>query len=106
MSTKLALVRYKEGEAIYTTVLDAERQQLRVETSLTNAQGEVAKSLIALYRSLGGGWQIRGCNDILPNYIKQQMAERTDWGNLLKQKNHQMPNTQLDVLKQLYLPNW
>src|SRR4029078_1098824 len=35
-STRLALIRYKEGESDYTTVLDAERQQLQVEKQLTN----------------------------------------------------------------------
>ncbi|STX49893.1 outer membrane efflux protein [Legionella hackeliae] len=80
VSTKLALTRYKEGEANYTTVLDVERQQLRVQTSLTNTQGEVDQALIALYRALGGGWQIRCCNDVVPNHIKQEMAARTNWG--------------------------
>jgi outer membrane protein TolC len=105
-STKLALVRYKEGEAIYTTVLDAERQQLRVQTSLTSAKGEVAKSLVNLYRSLGGGWQIRACNDIVPQQVKAEMAARTNWGNLLQQWNHQYRLNNEQRLEQLYLPTW
>lgn len=105
-STKLALIRYREGEAIYTTVLDAERQQLRVQKSLTNAQGDAALALIGLYRALGGGWQIRGCNDVVPGSIKAQMAARTNWGNLLQKKNHQRPVSKSQKFKQLYLPNW
>ncbi len=105
-STKLALVRYKEGEAIYTTVLNVEQQQLRVQTSLTNAKGETAQSLVALYRALGGGWQIRNGNDIVSNQIKNQMAERTNWGTLLQQSNHQKPKTKQQEIKQLYLPTW
>ncbi|WP_058441294.1 efflux transporter outer membrane subunit [Legionella brunensis] len=106
VSTKLALVRYREGEANYTTVIDVERQQLRVQTSLANAQGEVAQALVALYRSLGGGWQIRGCNDIVPKHIKQEMAARTNWGSLLKETNHMPPATNKQRIKQLYLPTW
>ncbi|KTD20212.1 outer membrane efflux protein [Legionella lansingensis] len=105
-TTKLALVRYKEGQSSYTVVLDAEQQQLRVQTSLTNAKGEIAQALVALYRALGGGWQIRGGNDIVPEHIKAEMAARTNWGNLLKQKNHIPPATKRERLKQLYLPNW
>lgn len=105
-STKLALVRYKEGEAIYTTVLDAERQQLRIQTSLTNAKGDISQALVALYRALGGGWQMRGCNDIVPDHIKKEMAARTNWGSLLKQQNHLPPATSGQRTKQLYLPNW
>ena len=105
-STKLAIIRYKEGENDYTTVLDAERQQLRVQTSLTTAQGAIPQALVALYRALGGGWQIRNGNDIVPGQIKAEMAARTNWGCLLKQKNHQPPDSDWERIKQLYLPNW
>ncbi|AHE67050.1 efflux transporter, outer membrane factor OMF lipoprotein, NodT family [Legionella oakridgensis ATCC 33761 = DSM 21215] len=105
-STRLALIRYKEGEADYTTVLDVERQQLQVQTSLTTAKGDVSQALVALYRALGGGWQIRGCNDIVPQQIKKEMATRTNWGNLLQQQNHMPPTTNEQRIKQLYLPSW
>ncbi|HBI22148.1 MAG TPA: transporter, partial [Legionella sp.] len=64
-ATQLTLIRYREGESDYTTVLYAEQQQLRVQRSLVNAQGEVPLALVALYRTLGGGWQIRNGNDIV-----------------------------------------
>lgn len=105
-STKLALIRYKEGETNFTTVIDVEQQQLRVQTSLVKAQGDVPLALVALYRSLGGGWQIRNGHDVVPMHIKDEMAARTNWGNLLKQQNHQVPATKGQKIKQLYLPNW
>ena len=105
-STKISLIRYKEGETDYTTVLQVEQQQLRVQTSLVKAQGEVPLALVALYRALGGGWQIRKCNDIVPTQIKKDMAARTNWGVLLKQKNHVPPETDWNRIKQLYLPSW
>jgi NodT family efflux transporter outer membrane factor (OMF) lipoprotein len=105
-STRLSLIRYREGEADYTTVLDVEQQQLRVQTSLENAKGGVALALVSLYRALGGGWQIRNGNDIVSNQTKMQMAARTNWGGLLKQQNHQAPQTQAEKLKQMYLPDW
>ena len=105
-ATQLAIIRYREGESDFTPVLDAERQQLSVQKSLTTAQGEIPKALVALYRSLGGGWQIRQCNDIVPESVKKEMAARTNWGNLLQQKNHQPPKTKLDQLEAIYLPNW
>lgn len=105
-STQLALIRYREGESDYTPVLDSERQQLKVQTSLTNAQGDIPKALVALYRSLGGGWQIRQCNDIVPDALKKQMAQRTNWGNLLKQQNHQPPATKRQQTRERMIPNW
>ena len=105
-STKLALIRYKEGEADYTTVLDVERQELRVQTSLTNATGDISQALVALYRALGGGWQIHDGNDIVPREMKNEMAARTNWGSLLKQQNHEPPTDSWQEIKQLYLPSW
>ncbi len=105
-ATKLTLIRYKEGEIDYTGVLYAEQQQLRVQTSLANAQGDVPQALVALYRALGGGWQIRNGNDIVPKQIKEDMAARTNWGNLLNQQQHQPPATKKQKIEQLYLPSW
>lgn len=105
-STTISLVRYKEGETDYTTVLQVEQQQLRVQTSLVKAQGEVPQALVALYRAMGGGWEIRKCNDIVPTQIKKDMAARTNWGVLLKQQNHVPPETDWNRFKQLYLPSW
>lgn len=105
-STKLALIRYRQGEATYTTVVDVERQELRVQSSLINARGEVAQALIALYRALGGGWQIRCGKDVIPQQVKAEMAARTNWGNLLEPQHHLPPVTSSQKIKQLYLPNW
>jgi NodT family efflux transporter outer membrane factor (OMF) lipoprotein len=105
-TTELALIRYKSGETDYTTVLDAEKDQLSVQTSLTNAQGSIPQGLISLYRALGGGWQIRQGHDVVPASIKQEMGERTDWGNLLNQDNHEAPTTKEEKIEQTYLPSW
>ncbi len=105
-STKLSLTRYREGESDYTPVLDSERQQLQVQTSLINAKGDIPKALVALYRSLGGGWQLHGCNDIVPLGIKREMAARTNWGTLLKQQKHEPAATKAQRTKERYLPTW
>ena len=105
-SLQLALIRYKEGETDFTPVLNAEQQQLSVQTSLVNAQGTIPQALVALYRALGGGWDIRGCDDVVSQQIKTEMAARTNWGGLLKQQNHQPPATRKQKIKELYLPKW
>lgn len=103
---KLALIRYKEGESDFTPVLNAEQQQLRIQSSLTTAQGEIPLALVALFRSLGGGWEIRDGDDVIPDNIKCEMLNRTDWGTLLKQQNHEEPDNEWESFKQHYLPNW
>ena len=81
-STELAIVRYKEGASDYTTVLTAEQQQLQVEDALASAQGGVPLALVSVYRALGGGWQLREGQDLLPAPIRQEMKARTYWGGL------------------------
>ena len=105
-STKLSLTRYREGESDYTPVLDSQRQQLQVQLSLIDAKGDIPKALVALYRSLGGGWQLHGCNDIVPPGIKKDMAARTNWGTLLKQQKHEPARTIAQRTKERYLPTW
>ncbi len=103
---RLTIIRYKEGETDFTPVLNAEQQQLRIQTSLVNAQGDIPQALVALYRSLGGGWEIRNGNDVVPEYLKREMGARTNWGSLLAQQNHQAPMSKWQSVKQLYLPKW
>lgn len=95
-----------EGETDFTPVLNAEQQQLSVQISLVTAQASIPQSLITLYRSLGGGWQIRGNNDLIDPQLKAAMAARTNWGTILEQQNHMAPTTKKQQFKQLYLPKW
>ncbi|WP_241969566.1 TolC family protein [Legionella sainthelensi] len=103
---KLAIIRYMEGETDFTPVLNAEQQQLSVQTSLVSAQANIPDALVSLYRALGGGWEIRGGNDVVPQQIKAEMATRTNWGSLIKEKNHMAPRSKKEKIKELYLPNW
>ena len=105
-STRLSMIRYREGQSDFTPVLQSEIQELNVQLSLANSQGNIPKAMVALYRSLGGGWQIRNGNDIVPKEVKQEMAARTNWGKLLQQPNHEPPKSKTQQLKQLYIPEW
>ena len=87
-STKLAMVRYMEGQTDYTTVLTAEEKQLSVENSYASTQGNTVLGVVATYRALGGGWQIRCGRDVISDAVKKQMADRTNWGKMLTPKNH------------------
>ena len=40
-------------------------------------------NLVSLYRALGGGWELRAGSDFVPDLIKTQMRERTNWGDML-----------------------
>ncbi|HYC09682.1 MAG TPA: efflux transporter outer membrane subunit [Steroidobacteraceae bacterium] len=81
-TTELAIVRYKEGAADYTTVLTAQQLQLQIEQALASARGAVPLALVSVYRALGGGWQLRAGQQLLPQGTRKEMKERTNWGHL------------------------
>jgi NodT family efflux transporter outer membrane factor (OMF) lipoprotein len=81
-TTELAIVRYKEGATDYTTVLTAQQLQLEIEQSLASARGDVPLALVSVYRALGGGWQLRERQQLLPAGTRKEMKARTNWGRL------------------------
>jgi len=81
-TTQLAFVRYKEGAADYTTVLTSLQLELQVEDGLASARGAVPLALVSVYRALGGGWQLREGQQLLPADTRKEMHQRTWWGHL------------------------
>jgi hypothetical protein len=79
----LAVIQYRDGAADYTRVLNTQQSLLSQQERETSARGDIARNLIGMYRALGGGWQLREGNDFVPASIKDQMRERTNWGELL-----------------------
>ena len=56
----LARVRYQEGATGFLELLDAERTQLAAEDDLAQGEAAINTRAVALYKSLGGGWQACG----------------------------------------------
>jgi multidrug efflux system outer membrane protein len=53
---ELAQLRYDNGYTSYIEVLDAERNLFDAEVQYSQTQGNVAVSLVNLYKAMGGGW--------------------------------------------------
>ncbi len=85
-SLDLSLIQYREGTVLYNEVLDSQQFLVQREDRLASSQGDVTRNLIAVYKALGGGWEIRQDKDFLPEEIKKEMRERTDWGDLLSRE--------------------
>ena len=54
----IARTRYEGGMVDFLDVLDAERTQLEAEDRLAQSRTAAATSLIAVYKALGGGWEM------------------------------------------------
>ena len=80
---KISLIQYQEGESTYERVLDSQSDLVNVEDDWVGSRSAAAQSLIATYKALGGGWEIRGADAFVPEKTQEIMRQRTDWGNLL-----------------------
>ena len=80
-SADLSLLRYQEGFADYQRVLNAQQSLFGQQQRYAANRGDIVRSLIAIYRSLGGGWQTN--RQYIDESTRQQMEQRTNWGELL-----------------------
>jgi NodT family efflux transporter outer membrane factor (OMF) lipoprotein len=79
----LAILQWNLGTRDFTTVLTAEQNLYTAQNNLAMAEGGVSTGLASVYRSLGGGWQIRAENEFVPAATAEEMRHRTNWGELL-----------------------
>lgn len=52
-----AAIRYREGTEDFLVLLDAERERLAAEDAQAQAEVELYRGIVAIYKALGGGWQ-------------------------------------------------
>lgn len=79
----VATQQYKGGIADYIRVLVAQDFLITEQSRLIAVRGSAAQSMITMYRALGGGWELRQGNDLVPAEIKEQMRQRTNWGDMI-----------------------
>jgi multidrug efflux system outer membrane protein len=56
-TVRISTLRYQGGTTTYLEVLDSQRSLYSAELTLASARGDEFRSLVQLYRALGGGWQ-------------------------------------------------
>ncbi len=104
-SLSLAVDQYKGGVADFTTVLVAEQSLLGEQDNFVSTLGSIASNLVAIYRALGGGWQVREGADLVPPEVKEVMAKRTNWGSLLDRATY-LPPAPGEKRPAIPLPDW
>jgi outer membrane protein TolC len=79
----LSMLRYKEGFSGYQRVLDSQKSLFGEQNRYASSQGDAVQSLVALYKALGGGWEVREGKPYVDENTLTVMRERTNWGELL-----------------------
>ncbi len=90
-AVNLAVLQYREGITDFTTVLTAQQALLGQQDNLASTLGTISTSLIGTYRALGGGWEVREGQDLVPPEIRDEMRRRTNWGDLLRPSTYNLP---------------
>jgi NodT family efflux transporter outer membrane factor (OMF) lipoprotein len=83
-SVDLSMLQYKEGLVDYQRVLDSQRFLTDLQDVWTATRGSAIVNLVAMYKALGGGWQIREGQMFVSKDNMDQMGKRTNWGDLLE----------------------
>jgi NodT family efflux transporter outer membrane factor (OMF) lipoprotein len=103
-SVDLSLIQYREGLVDYQRVLDTQRFLTEQQDKFTERRGSVNLNLIAMYKALGGGWEIRAGKDFVPDETKEEMRTRTGWGGLLAPDELEPPSD--EDRKKWRWPDW
>lgn len=82
-SVDLALLQYREGIVDFIRVLDTQRFLVTQQDRLAASRSTIAGNLIATYKALGGGWELRTGADFVPRAVQDEMRARTNWGEFL-----------------------
>lgn len=88
-AVEVADVQYREGAADYTRVLNTQQALVVEQDRLVSTRGSIALSLTALYKALGGGWELRADENFVPQESEREMGEHTRWSNLLEAEAQQ-----------------
>lgn len=82
-SNELSVIRYREGFSDYQRVLDAQKSLFSQQNRYASSKGLAVRSLVDLYKALGGGWEVREGRPFVDEDTLAVMRERTNWGELL-----------------------
>jgi len=89
-SVEISNIQYREGTVSFQRVVDSERQLVLQQDLWASSRGAIAVNLIAMYKALGGGWEIRGEDqEFISNENRNEMEERTYWSDMLTQPTEQ-----------------
>lgn len=81
----ISLTQYQNGQISFERLLDSVEKMTRSEDNYAIVKGSVATQVVALYKSLGGGWEANTGKAFVSDATREKMAERTDWGDILEE---------------------
>ncbi|BAF72296.1 TolC family protein [Sulfurovum sp. NBC37-1] len=87
----ISVVQYNDGLVNYQRLLTTVEKLTSTQDRFASIKGNVALNAIALYKSLGGGWQISRGKSYISRETAEKMKKRTDWGKYLDPEMTRLP---------------
>jgi len=79
----ISVVQYNDGLVNYQRLLTTVEKLTSTQDRFATIKGNVALNAVALYKALGGGWQISRGKSYLSKETAARMKARTDWEHCL-----------------------
>jgi outer membrane protein TolC len=84
----ISTAQYENGLVSFNTVITTLKTLASQQDLQASTQGSVATNLVQVYKSLGGGWEVRAGQDpvdLLPEATKDEMRDRVKaWNKVLQ----------------------
>jgi len=83
-AANISNTQYMDGLVDFNTVSSTLRTLAGQQDQLASVQGAVTTNLVAVYLSLGGGWELRQSEntlDLIPDVTREEMLERSKYWN-------------------------
>jgi NodT family efflux transporter outer membrane factor (OMF) lipoprotein len=82
-SLDIATIQYREGLTDFQRVIDSQRTFFSQQDQLVTSRGNLAQSLIAIYKAMGGGWEPGRSRPVIDDATREAMGRRSDWKGML-----------------------
>jgi len=90
LALDLLVLMFKEGKIDFNPIFVMQSDVIRLQDALAAAEGGVATSLINLYKSLGGGWQLHEADGELPAEVAEEIILTTG-ADVVNEEQHVEP---------------
>ena len=87
----ISAVQYNEGLTGYERLLSTVEKLTIQQDKHAQIKGELAANVIALYKALGGGWQMSRGKAYVSAQTAEKMKARIDWGRYLDPAKTRLP---------------
>jgi outer membrane protein TolC len=89
----ISVVQYNDGLVGYERLLTTVETLTRTQDQYAQIKGNLSKSVILLYKALGGGWQISKGKSYISKELAEKMKGRIDWGRYLDKSMTKIPES-------------